>query len=281
MIQALLASMLAIMFVQNPMYGDRIANLPEAPAAKLAEAFAPNKAGAIGRNKKSYFHVRFQRGMHHVADYGIVSKRVDVIERFVLAAEYAMQHQLASGDFSVEIPSELQSMGKPSDTDRVSGVAFFTASLGLGILALDTNTWFMTSPSSKGLRDRLSTLKPKLKSTLSFLKQNQSLLEAADRHAPNRLLFDAIAFISLGQILNDSVSKEIGVVFTNAAIRQIHENGYFIEGGGFDSSYNGVATALALRLALLDQEGINLKAIGGKAIAWQKGRVLATGEIST
>jgi len=120
-------------------YGNQTADLQADIAKKLAEAYIPNDSGAIGRNKQAYFHVRFQRGMHHVADYGLASKRHDVLERFLTAVEYSLENQLPSGDFRLVIPESLKDQGKPSVADRTSGVAFFTSSLGLGIHALETN----------------------------------------------------------------------------------------------------------------------------------------------
>lgn len=275
-------SLLAVTTVHTSDYGNRVSELSLDITAKLAEAHTPNASGAIGRNKHGYFHVRFQRGMHHVADYALASKRADVVDRFLTAVEYSLQRQLPSGDFELVIPDTMQAEGKPSVADRVSGVAFFASSLGLGLLALETNEWFQTSPDCDRLRSRLSTINPRLRSTLSFLIEHQRHLEAADQEAPNRLLFDAIAYITLGKLLNDDAAAKIGSAFADRALGQIHpQDGYFVESGGFDSSYNGVATALALRLLMLEYRNEKLEPICLKAISWQKGRILASGEIST
>lgn len=268
--------------VQGSDYGDSVGMLPVDLAAKLAEANAPNESGAMGRNKKEYFHVRFQRGMHHIAEYGLASKRTDVTDRFLTATEYSLQQQLPSGDFKLVIPSTLEDQGHPSIADRASGVAFFAASLGLGIYALESSKWFANSPECDTQRRRLVVIKPKLESTLAYLVEHREFLELADRRAPNRLLFDALAFVTLGKILNDAGALEIGSSFVEQAAAQVHDqDGYFIEGGGHDSSYNGVATALAFRLLMLNCHDHNLEPICLNAIRWQKGRVLATGEIST
>ncbi|MEM6799889.1 MAG: hypothetical protein AAF696_00720, partial [Bacteroidota bacterium] len=64
------------------------------------------------------------------------------------------------------------------------------------------------------------------------------------------------AFYSLGMYLEDEEALLIGLDFAKNAFRQIdREAGYFIEGGGWDSSYNGVALQLGFEfLALLNQE---------------------------
>ena len=263
-------------------YGDRVAALPSQMVKRLAEANSPNEVGAIGRNRPAYFHVRFQRGMHHVADYGLVSKRVDVIQRFLTAVTYSLDRQLPTGDFELVIPESLKDNGKPSIADRASGVAIFVSSLGLGIHALETNAWFMESSACANERRRLSKVKPRLKATLAYLLKHQQYLEEADSKAPNRLLFDALAFEVLGRILKNEAAQKVAKSFVDKAVNQVHKKeGYFIEGGGFDSSYNAVATALALRLVMVGYDGHELQPICMSAIHWQKDRVMDSGEVST
>ncbi len=265
-----------------PSYGDFVATLPVQTVGRLAEANAPNASGAIGRNKRAYFHVRFQRGMHHVADYALASKQRDVVARFIDAVEYSLEHQLSSGDFKLVIPESLKEQGEPSIADRASGVAFFASSLGLGIHALETNEWFMDSPACADQRQRLAKIKPRLHLTLDYLLKHQARLEAVDQHAPNRLLFNALAFKTLGKILNRNEAARVGSSFVAKAVKQVHpRDGYFIEGGGFDSSYNAVATALALRLLLIGHDKHDLRSISANAVRWQKSRVAITGKVLT
>jgi len=263
-------------------YGDRVGTLQIHAAKRLAEVHSPTKSGAIGRNKQAYFHVRFQRGIHYIADYALVSKRCDLVQRFLTTVEYSLDQQLASGDFNLVIPKSLKNQGTPSIADRASGVAFFVASLGLGIHALDTNSWFTENSGCARERRKLATIKPRLQSTLTYLLKHQQYLKTADSHAPNRLLFDALAFETLGRILNNDVAREVATSFVAKATIQVHaKHGYFIEGGGFDSSYNAVATALALRLLLIGYGGHDLHPICTNAIRWQSEQVLGSGEVST
>ncbi len=263
-------------------YGNSVAMLPVNTIKRLAEASAPNKSGAIGRNKQAYIHVRFQRGMHNIADYGLVTKQPDIVDRFLTAAEYSIKNQLPSGDFKLVIPESLKSQGKPSMADRVSGVAFFVSSLGLGMYALETNDWFNDSDECVEQRKRLTKLKPRLQATLNYLLKHKQYLELADKHAPNRLLFDALAFQTLGKILNQEKAIKVGSSFVSKAIEQVNQqDGYFIEAGGFDSSYNAVASALTFRLLMLHHQEYNLKMIGLHAIQWQKTRVSNSGEVLT
>jgi len=263
-------------------YGNQIEELPVNITELLARTYAPNASGAIGRNKKAYFHVRFQRGMHHVADHALATNQPDTVDRFLTAVEYSLQRQLASGDFELVIPDTMRHQGKPSVTDRASGVAFFASSLGLGLLALETNDWFKTSAECASQRSRLSAIKAGLHRTLRYLVEHQQQLELADRRAPNRLLFDAIAYVTLGILLDDDDALSIGSAFVTNALAQVHhEEGYFIEGNGHDSSYNGVATALALRLLMIQPQQVKHESVSLQAIDWQTTRINASGAIST
>ena len=115
---------------------------------------------------------------------------------------------------------------------------------------------------------------------LAYLLQHEDLLKKIDAHAPNRLLFDALAFCSLGKLLDDRRSLDVASSFVSKAMNFIHGDGYVIEGGPHDSSYNGVASALAFRLATMGKRE-PLGKIATDAIRWQTGRISTTGEIST
>lgn len=60
-----------------------------------------------------------------------------------------------------------------------------------------------------------------------------------------------------------------------------HTDGYFVEGAGYDSSYNAVAMAVGYRLLLSGAESRGLKAALQRTTQWQAGRVAPRGEIST
>lgn len=125
---------------------------------------------------------------------------------------------------------------------------------------------------------------PKFQLAMAFLKTQKEALKQYDGDAPNRLLFDALAFYGMGVYLNDTEAKTIGIEFIQLALSKQDAAGYFTEGGGFDSSYNGVSVRLGLILlgVLPSQETIYLalqKALSC-SVQWQASRVLSTGEIS-
>ncbi|MEN7341963.1 MAG: hypothetical protein AAAFM81_03440 [Pseudomonadota bacterium] len=263
-------------------YGNSVAKLNTALARKLAEANQPNAVGAMGRNRRQYIHVRFQLGLHHLADYGLIAQRVDVLEQFLTAAEYAMAYQLPTGNFRLDVPKSMAGRGSPSIADRASGTSFFIASLGLGLLALETNDWFQKAEDCVDLRRRAAQIRSRLRSTRQYLEKSEPVLMAADKHAPNRLLFNAIAIYTLNALLSDGASVQVADRYLALALGQVNqEAGYFIEGGGYDSSYNAVAAALALRLVLTAYPSAELQPIAASAIEWQRSRIDERGEVST
>ncbi len=246
---------------------------------------APNEDGAIGRNKESYFHVRFQLGMNTISDFAIAEKRVDALEATVQAIGYAFSHQKPTGDFELSIPEELQGLGEPTEADLASGVSFFGSSLGLSLLSLSRSTWYSDSIETQDSKIVIDGYTTNIQSMLDYLKASEEMLLEIDKAAPNRLLFNAVAFYSLGTYLSDNEAKSIALSFTAKALAlQDTSNGYFIEGGGWDSSYNGVANQLGLELFMILEPSKlkdNLKQAIEKSARWQLSRIKDSGEICT
>ena len=270
-------------------YNELVQHIPAEVQELITEL--PDSEGALGRNKVGYFHVRFQLGMSRLSDYAISQESPAALNAYVQTLEYAFSYQRAAGDFDLLVPEDLSNTADfqpPSAGDLASGVAFFGKSLGVSLLSLEYSPWFNQSPEIAPLRDRIRGLRPQLQAMLVYLKTMVDELRQVDAHAPNRLLFDAIAFYTLGQYLVDEAAQEIGLDFARKAFQQVDaERGYFIEGGDYDSSYNGVALQLAVELwslLPLEEEASFRKQwwpLINCAAAWQQSRVLANGEIST
>ncbi len=262
-------------------YAQAIERLPQNLVKLLAERVIPDAEGAIGRNREAYFHVRFQMGLHALAHYAVSAKDLRAADRFVRSMEYAFVHQQDSGAFQLQIPKALMSDKSPGKGDLASGIAFFLSSAGSGLLAVESSKWFATSVETKGLRTRLAALDVRLRKSLNHLIGEQETLQRYDAKAPNRLLFDAVAFYSLGIYFDDKPAMELGNRFLAIALQQQHKDGYFIERGGFDSSYNGVSVAIGYRLLLMQPENTGLKNSLERSISWQLTRVMDKGEITT
>lgn len=249
--------------------------------AKLASANQSDAEGALGRNKNGYFHVRFQTGISALADYAVEAQNGTALEMFIRAVEYSFRHQNADGDFQLVVPAEL-SQSTPTLADRISGIAFFYASLGAGLLALQDNAGYLAQTAS---RKRIDLLIPRYQLTLDFLKANKAVLVQADAEAPNRLFFDALAFYGMGRFLNDEEAMKKGVEFAALALAQKQSEGFFKEGGGYDSSYQGVSLANGFRLLtiLRPTEAIRQTLYNELSCGsfWESGRIKSSGEIST
>jgi len=243
----------------------------------------PSAEGALGRNRDGYFHVRFQVDIAFLASYAVRSNSDAALAKFILAAEYSFARQKPGGDFELVIPSNLVYLGQPTIGDLSSGISFFTAALGQSLVLLKQSTWYQSRTADQ-LTTRLNNLTAKFQLGLTYLKSQVDILKKYDADAPNRLLFDAVAFYSMGSYLNDVQAKSTGIEFIELALAQQNAAGFYTEGGGFDSSYNGVSIRLALVLLgiLPTQEPVyeKLRKSVGCSLQWQASRILPSGEIT-
>ena len=248
----------------------------------------PNDSGALGRNKNGYFHVRFQLSMTKLTDVAITTQRTDALQAFANNLAYSFNYQEADGGFQLIPPQSLiddPNIPLANAGDRVSAVAFFAYSLGLSLTSLENSDWYQNSAEITSLRQQIQAFEPQIATTLAYLKSNTELLSMTDQVAPNRLLFDAVAFYSLGTYLQDEEAKAIGVSYIESALELVDQSAcYFIEGGGWDSSYNGVALKVGLEMYSLLSDS-EIKTELGQALVcamdWQLSRILPGGEIST
>lgn len=243
----------------------------------------PLADGSLGRNKDGYFHVRFQMDMYFVAAYAVTSQNESVLNEFINSLEYSFDHQLNDGNFEFIIPDEISDSKTATEGDTASAVAFFLSAVANSMLTIENSSWY-SNLSDTSFSYRIGQLKPKMELSLNWLTSKKSILETVDAEAPNRLFFNAIAFYGLGKLLDIQAAKNIGIGFINKGLLLRDPNGYFLEKGGWDSSYQGVALMNGFQLILmLDQnESIynNLWSSITCGCDWQKSRVLKNGEIS-
>lgn len=247
-------------------------------AERLASRHRPAEDGALGRNREAYFHARFQMGVHQLATAAVLHHDPRPAEAALRAIAYGLDQQSPDGGFRVEVPARLRQGTPPRAADLASGSAFFLASAGPALLVLESPAAQARLPAA--VKQQARALHPKLEKSLGYLRAHQSVLMRADAHAPNRLLFDALALHSLGLLLSDGSAMQDAHAFTRAALALQHPDGYFIEGGGSDSSYNGVAIAVGYRLLALDPGNRALALALARASDWQLTRIGADGEIS-
>lgn len=249
----------------------------------LASVDVPNSEGAMGRNKNGYFHVRFQMGILGQSDYAVATQNIQALEYALKSIEYSFTKQQPNGNFELVVPPYLAGQ-TPSQADLASGVSFFLASVGLALNNFEQSSWY-NSATMVNYKNRIETLRPPIALAANWLLAQKNILEIADQNAPNRLFFNALALYSLGIWLNDENLKNAGIAFTNLGISKKHSEGYFIEGGGWDSSYQGVSLNVGFNLYSVLPNNLSLKADLWDCLScasdWQKSRILESGEIST
>lgn len=249
----------------------------------LASIDIPNSEGAMGRNKNGYFHVRFQVGILGQSDYAVAQQNSQALEYAIKSIEYSFAQQLPDGNFQLVIPPNLSNQ-TPNQADLASGVSFFLSSVGLALNNFEQSTWYNSSTMTN-YKNRIETLRPKIVLAANWLLAQKNILETADQNAPNRLFFNALAFYSLGIWLNNENLKSVGISFAKLGISKKQSEGYFLEGNGWDSSYQGVALYVGLNLYSIFSNNLSLKAELWDCLScasdWQKSRILESGEIST
>lgn len=246
----------------------------------------PNEEGALDRNKNGYVHARFQLPATHLANYAVHFEDEEALNEWVKSISYAFAHQTVSGDFEFVAPPDAPADRQPLPADLASGTFFFGYGLGISLHAFETSEWYQGLSDDHSSKQAILSLQSNIESLLSNLKSNLELIQEYDRASPNRLFFDALAFYTLGEYLDDNDAQETGLGLASHAMSLREQTaGYFIEAGGWDSSYNGVALKLGFELYTLlgiEAELHNLLNDGLSCSAdWQSSRVLESGEIST
>lgn len=224
--------------------------------------------GAVERNISAYQEVSFQRGALWLLARGVVESREAYVDESVRAMEYAFRKQNADGSFT-------NTLGMTPVQDA-EGISFFMQSFARTHDLVGNTTY------RARYLPRLAALTPRAQTTMNWLASNKPALLQQANYAPNRLFFDATTFILNGKLLGNSKLTAIGNEFVARGLQAQRADGSFIEGGGYDSSYQatsiGVLTVLLPNIADATLKQQVLAAIQ-KAIAWEKGRILPTGEV--
>jgi hypothetical protein len=231
----------------------------------------PNDKGWAGHNQTDFRSPEFQCGAMHYMTLAIVRRDERGIDEGWTAIDATFREQNDAGGFSRPgLPH-----GGPS------AAAIWLAELDQAVLILRESRF---APKYK---KRIDDLLPKIRKTARWLAEprHQEQLKLADVDAPNRLLFDALAF-GLSSVLLDDTNAELkaklqqlGRRFVDLAMAKYRESdGVFLERGGHDSSYQAVA-ALKLQIWTLYFPDRKLEAAADRAVRWELGRIGADGQI--
>ena len=164
---------------------------------------------------------------------------------------FSTQNQ-TDGSLPVNMPQSIvQQFGQPTLGDVTSATAFFLSAICPSLIMLDEYNTINNGKYKSVLQD----LKRKINLTISWLIReiNDNALFAADIAAPNRLFHDISAFVACGYF----IENEDTMNYAQKYFDQIYDNlyneeyGVFIEGGGYDTSYQSVNIEMALNVLLL------------------------------
>jgi hypothetical protein len=185
-----------------------------------------DNTGAVGTNKNGFDEVSQQGEIHWMIKNAFVKGDSAYITRASTAFVYAFDRQNVAG--------------------------YFNNGLGLdATVAIEADTFFMSSfmcayytiarePALAAVKTSYDSYAPKIAASLAWLEANKAYVYAAGANTPNRLLFAAVAYYLGGTYLGSTTYRSTGEDLAATAIGMQHADGYFLEKGGYDSSYQAV-----------------------------------------
>jgi hypothetical protein len=250
-------------------------------SAIAAPGAAIDANGLIGRNRRygTMVSPRLQLGAGAALRIGLHADRQMAINGF-RAIEVGTQAIAPDGEVVSIKPPDAPLGAELSISDKASGAAFFMADACPAVLALraspDAETFV-----DKARRDRVIAA---LDRGLRWLMQHAGELEKVDGRAPNRVLYDALAYHSCGVLTGNEAAQTLATRFVALALSQTRKDGVFVEQKGSDTTYQAVSVRLALDLLLTGYAGPDAAQLN---LAWQSGviwlgnRIMADGRVDS
>jgi hypothetical protein len=258
----------AVLALAAPAAGQQLKLLEKMPADLLryTGGARPNADGLVGHNQEGFRSPAFQCGAMHSMIRAVVRRDRQAIDEGWRAIAAAFREQTEPGGF-----------GRPgAPHGGPSAAAFWLAELDQAVLVLQQ------SDLAAKYQDRIDAMKPKILRAARWLAEprHQQRLQRDDADAPNRLLFDALAYGLSGVLGNDDSLKQTGRRFVDLAMgRRRQSDGVFLEKGGADSSYQATAT-LKLQVWTLYFPDKKLDSAVEQAVRWELGRIGPDGQVS-
>jgi hypothetical protein len=245
------------------------------PAGALSSLVAggePDAQGLVGlqRLKGVWYEAGMQRGGCWYLIGAVVAGDDLRAEAAWKSIEAAFARQLDDGGFlSNPNPSRDH---KQSFDERVETAFFYLQELAHAILIV------RASPMEARFHDRIAALEPRINRACAFVQSGYDGIIRRSSKAANRIFIAAKAFGLCGKVLGSKQYLATSQRLVDVALGLRDVDGVFIENGGRDSSYNAVSLLMAQVLAfhLPDPK---LQAALDRAMAWQRTRILPTGEV--
>ena len=255
---------------------------PSELAAIAAPGAAIDDRGLIGKNRQYGFMVspRLQLGAGAALRVGVHKADTALARAGFRAIEAGTAAIDENGAVISKKPPDAHATAGLSEGDKASAAAFFLSDACSGMLALGA----AVNAGSIADKQRRDNVFAKLGRAARWLTSQIAALQRVDKAAPNRLLFDALAFQACGKLVGDVKVQAAADSFVTMALAHAREDGVFIEKGGSDTTYQAVAVRLSLDLLLTGYSADNLKELDH---AWQRGatwlgtRILPDGRIDS
>lgn len=238
--------------------------------------------GLIGRNAEwgDLYAPRFQMGSGYAVRVALHAGKETALFGAFRALQAGVEGISDDGEVLADVPPELKPSpdAQPSAADRASGAAFFLSDACTAILAL------RAAPQTNVDEAVITQVEERLLLALDWLEGYAEVLAQADRAAPNRLLFNALAFQACGALSNDPARYHaLAQAFVGQALDQLDDDGYFMEGGGWDTNYQAVALRVGNDLVLVgfgDPDGLLSDGLN-RAAAWLADRIDRAGRVNS
>ncbi len=249
----------------------------EAEVRLIAGQSAPNQQGLSGQNKRygRMVSARFQMGVGLLARLGVEVGDARLATSGLVGIEAGLATVDPNGVVVSAVPPDAPIGSTLKAQDVASAAAFFLGDACQGLSSLER------APAAWGLQARLDAARATVARALPWLDAQEEVLRRADGQAPNRLLFDARAFSTCGAFAR-LPRRPTAARFIDLALATQREDGVFVEGGGADTSYQGVAIAIGADLLAADAAPCEaLRAPVLRAALWLGGRVDSSGRINS
>jgi hypothetical protein len=193
--------------------------------AIAAPGAAVDATGLIGRNGRygKMVSPRLQLGSGAALGIGLHADRQMAINGF-RAIEVGTQAIAADGEVVSVTPPDAPVGAELSISDKARGAAFFMADACPAVLTV------RASPDAEPFVDkaRRDHVIAALDRGLRWLMQHAGELERVDRRAPNRLLYDALAYHSCGVLMDNKAAQTLATRFAALALSQTRKDGVFV-----------------------------------------------------
>lgn len=258
-------------------------------ALELAQAGLP-RAGEvlIGRNRSwgRMYASRFQMGTGTALRTTLAQSRAADAARAFDGVEAGFSNMDTSGRLPASVPISVSMGASPRESDVASGAAFFLGDACSALLSLSV------SPGAADVvaMARQQLVQQRAARSISWLRAMASTLQTADAAAPNRLLFDARAFLACGRLTPQPEIAGVADAFVRRALALQAPDGWFDESGGWDTSYQAVTLEIGTDVHSLLTAGALKDSLGNalqSGSEWltsridEEGRVNSTGNRRT